>query len=114
MFWSAYLHRYLSSTSADALAELLKAAKTRLVVVGSCESLVLAATLLPVVNVVATRDMVSSNMMAKWVDTFYTALSHQKPLSAAFDLAVKQSGAKMRLYGKTDMKIISTQMASVT
>jgi hypothetical protein len=94
--------------TADAFAELLKAAKTRLVVVGSCESLVLAATLLPVVNVVATRDMVSSSMMAKWVDTFYTALSLKKPLSVAFDLAVKQSGAPMRLYGQTDMKIQAT------
>jgi hypothetical protein len=94
--------------TADAFAELLKAAKTRLVVVGSCESLVLAASLLPVVNVVATRDMVSSNMMAKWVETFYSALRLKKPLSVAFDLAVKQSGAPMRLYGRTDIKIQAT------
>jgi hypothetical protein len=95
-------------TTADAFAGLLKTAKTRLVVVGSCESLVLAATLLPVVNVVATRDMVSANMMAKWVETFYDGLKFGRPLSEAFDLAVKQSGAPMRLYGQTDIKIEAT------
>ncbi len=83
--------------SAEALAGLLSRAKTRLVVVGSCESLVLAATLLSVTNVVATRDMVSAKMMARWVEVFYNTLL-DKPLSEAFDLAVSASGAKMRLF----------------
>lgn len=91
--------------TADELTALLKMSRTRLVVVGSCESLVLAATLLPVANVVATRDMVSPKMMAKWVATFYNALVH-KPLSVAFDLAVRASGAPMRLYARTDMRIM--------
>lgn len=89
---------------ADALAELLKRSQARLVVVGSCESLVLAATLLPVTNVVATRDMVSAKMMARWVDVFYTTLL-QKPLAEAFEVAVSASGAKMRLFARTDVQI---------
>lgn len=91
--------------TADELAALLTMSHTRLVVVGTCESLVLAATLLPVAKVVATRDMVSPKMMAKWVETFYDALADQ-PLSAAFDLAVKASGARMRLYARTDIRVI--------
>jgi hypothetical protein len=92
--------------TADALADLLKEARTRLVVVGSCESLVLAASLLPVTNVVATSDMISPRMMANWVNTFYNTLTH-KPLSFAFKLAVKESGAPMRLYARTDISIMA-------
>jgi hypothetical protein len=85
--------------SADALAELCRMANTRLVVVGSCDSLVLAASLIEVANVVAARDMVSARMMAAWVDVFYRTLPRQS-LSTAFNFAVKASGAPMRLLGR--------------
>jgi hypothetical protein len=88
----------------EALAELVNRAKTRLVVVGSCESLVLAANLLAVTNVVATRDMVSALMMARWVDVFYSTLPKQ-PLSEAFDVAVMASGAKMRLFARSPVHV---------
>ena len=83
----------------EALADLLRRAKTRLVVVGSCESLVLAADLLAVTNVVATRDLVSAKMMARWIEVFYNTLRN-KSLAEAFDVAVSASGAKMRLFPK--------------
>jgi hypothetical protein len=83
--------------SADALAELLRRANTRLVVVGSCESLVLAATLLSVTNVIATRDMVSPKMMARWIEVFYGALD-EKRVKDAFEQAVAASGARMRFF----------------
>jgi hypothetical protein len=99
--------------TADALAGLLKRAQTRLVVVGSCESLVLAATLLPVTNVVATRDMVSAKMMARWVEVFYNTLL-QRPLSEAFDIAVSASGAKMRLFARTDVQLAAPAIGAAT
>jgi hypothetical protein len=89
--------------AADEFASLLKRAQSRLVVVGSCESLVLAATLLEVTNVVATRDLVSPRMMAQWITVFYGALA-TKRVSEAFDLAVAASGAKMRLFPKATVK----------
>ena len=84
---------------ADALASLLEMAKTQLVVIASCESLVLAATLVAVTNVVAARDMVSAKMMATWVESFYDVLP-SRPLSQAFDFALKVSRAPMRFYGR--------------
>ena len=90
--------------SADEMAQLLAISRTHLVVVGSCESLVLAATVLPVANVIATRDMVSPNMMAKWVEVFYGSLVDHR-LSDAFNRAVMASGTKMRLYARSEMRI---------
>jgi len=89
----------VETVSADALASLLEMAKTQLVVITSCESLVLGATLVGVTNVVAARDMVSAKMMAAWVESFYGILT-SRPLSQAFDYAFKASRAPMRFYGR--------------
>jgi hypothetical protein len=50
--------------TADALTSLLEVAGAKLVVIGSCDSIVLGATLVNVCNVIAARDMVSPKMMA--------------------------------------------------
>lgn len=89
----------VDTVSADAFATLLAMAKTRLVVITSCESLVLGATLVGVTNVVAAKDMVSAKMMAAWVESFYSILT-TRPLSQAFDYALKASRAPMRFYGR--------------
>ena len=89
----------VDTVSADAFATLLEMAKTRLVVITSCESLVLGATLVGVTNVVAAKDMVSAKMMAAWVEGFYSILT-TRPLSQAFDYALKASRAPMRFYGR--------------
>lgn len=81
---------------ADALAELLEDAQTRLVVIGSGDSLALATTLLSVTNVIAPRDIVSSQAMAAWVSAFYSTL-RSKPLADACEYAGKASRAPMRL-----------------
>lgn len=96
----------------EALADLLRRAKTRLVVVGSCESLVLAADLLSVTNVVATRDLVSAKMMARWIEVFYNTLRN-KSLAEAFDVAVSASGAKMRLFPKATV-LLSASLGEPT
>jgi hypothetical protein len=90
--------------TAEALASLLK--KTSLVVIASCESFELAATLLTATNVVAPRDITSPEIFALWVESFYEALPTQ-PLSDAFDFAVKSSRAPMRLYAKQDLRMSS-------
>lgn len=81
---------------AEALAMLLRDAKTRLVVISSGDSLALATTLLRVTNVIAPRDIVSAMAMALWVKTFYGALA-VKSLAEACELAGKTSQAPMRL-----------------
>lgn len=82
---------------ADALTALLQMAQTKLVVIGSCDSIALAATLVSVCHVVAARDMVSAKMMAAWVEAFYSKLPG-RPLSKALDYAQKVSQAPMRFY----------------
>jgi hypothetical protein len=77
----------------------MRKAKTRLVVLGGSASLVLAAQLLPITNVIAARDMVSARAMACWVETFYRTLM-KEPLAAASELASRVSQAPMKLYAQ--------------
>jgi hypothetical protein len=49
--------------------------------------------------VVAARDLVSSKMMAAWVDAFYKRLLDSS-LSGALSFALNASGAPMRLYSR--------------
>ncbi len=83
--------------TADAFVALLEKAQTRLVVLGGSASQVLAAELLPVVNVIAARDMVSAKAMANWVETFYQSLMRE-PMAKASELASRVSQAPMKLY----------------
>ena len=85
---------------AKALATLLEMANTRLAVITSSDSLALAATLLSVTNVVATRDMLSPKVMAAWVAGFYDMLK-KKSLAESFEYAVSMSRAPMCLYPRS-------------
>ena len=95
--------------SADDVRALCIKAQTRLVVIASCDSLALATMLVRDMNVIAAPDlvganmmMVSANMMSAWIGTFYETLPTES-LSIAFDLAIKASGAPMRLLSQKDM-----------
>ena len=90
--------------SADALADLLQMMRAKLVVIGSCDSIALGASLVNVCNVIAARDMVSAKMMAAWVEAFYAKLRHHS-LSEALDFALKVSRAPMRFYGRQVAKV---------
>ena len=92
--------------TAEAFASLLKDSRTSLAVIATCESFELAAALLEVTNVVATRDIIAPKMFATWVENFYGLLPNQT-LSQAFDYAVKASRAPMKLYAKQDLQMKS-------
>jgi len=83
----------------DDFAALLQGARTRLAVITTCESLALATSILTTCHVVAARDLVSSKMMAAWVDAFYARLPNGS-LSEALSFALSASGAPMRLYSR--------------
>jgi len=89
---------------ADVLASLLEEAEVKLVVIGSCDSIALAVTLVNMCHVVAARDMVSPMMMAAWVEAFYGKLP-KTSLSQALGFAQKVSQAPMRFYAKQSGKI---------
>lgn len=86
--------------TADALASLLQESETQLVVITSCDSSKLLLSLIETAHIVATRDMVSSNMMAQWVEDFYGRLTHAVPLSQALEYATNNSGAPMKFYAR--------------
>jgi hypothetical protein len=80
----------------EALANLVKAAHTRLVVIASGNSLALVTPLLNVTNIIAPSDMVSAKALAVWVQSFYETL-RVKPLADACEYAVHASQVPMRL-----------------
>ncbi|MBV9295849.1 MAG: TIR domain-containing protein [Acidobacteriaceae bacterium] len=84
---------------ADALVSLLAMSETKLVVIGSCDSIALAATLVGVSHVISARDIISAKMMAAWVAAFYGMLPRSS-LSQALDYASKLSQAPMRFYAR--------------
>ncbi len=90
--------------TADAFAEMLQVMNAKLVVIGSCDSMVLGAVLISVCHVIAARDMVSPKMMAAWVEAFYAKLP-QRSLSEALDYALKVSQAPMRFYARQAAKV---------
>ena len=100
--------------TAEDFTALLKISETRLVVITSCDSLALTASLIAASHVVAARDMVSTNMMAAWVDGFYSMLV-KRPLSQALEFAIQASGASMRLHPRrpaaVDVRLEVTQAA---
>jgi len=98
---------------ADALASLLEVARTKLVVIGSCDSIALAVTLSNVCHVIAARDMVSAKMMASWVEAFYNKLPRQS-LSQALSYALKISQTPMRFYERQTktVDLVFTQESS--
>ena len=63
--------------SADGLGALLQMCETRLTVITSCDSVALASMLISASHLVASPDMVSSKMMAAWVEAFYETLPHR-------------------------------------
>jgi hypothetical protein len=89
----------LDVIEADDLVSLLRGSHSRLAVITSCDALALATSLIATCHVVAVRDMVSPNMMAAWVEAFYSLLPNA-PLSQALDFALRVSGAPMRLYAQ--------------
>ena len=81
---------------ADRLAALLKEAGTRLVVLGSGDSLPLVMRLLPITNVIAPSGIVSASALALWIEMFYRELK-TRPLAKACERAGMASNAAMRL-----------------
>jgi hypothetical protein len=95
----------------EPLVALLRKARTRLVVLAGSASLVLAAELLPVTNVIAARDMVSAKAMASWVQNFYGNLA-KEPLAVASEFASQVSQAPMKLYAQQrDVPAIKVRLA---
>jgi len=93
----------VDSISATSFSKLIELTKARLVVLATCDSLVLAAKLAKSTNMIAAADSVAIEEMLQWEMAFYKCLSKGISLSNSFETASSLSKAPMLLLLKKDL-----------
>jgi hypothetical protein len=96
----------IDSMPALAFSKLIQLTKAKLVVLATCDSLVLAAKLAKVTNMVAAADWVSCDDILKWELGLYKCLSKGVSLSNSFETASSLSEAPMLLLLKKDLALM--------
>jgi hypothetical protein len=92
--------------SAVAFSRLIELAKVKLVVLASCDSLILAAKLAKITNMIAATDSISIRDILQWELGLYKCLSKGISLSNSFETASSLSKAPMLLLLKKDVAFI--------
>jgi hypothetical protein len=90
---------------AEGFLKLVELSGVRLVVLASCDSLILAAKLARITNLIAATDQVKVQDIVRWERSFYDCLGHGQPLSTAYEIATSVSGAPMLLIMKKDFAL---------
>ena len=88
--------------SPEALLQLLLQAKTKMVFLASCDSLLLAAKLARHLSVVSATDAITVSQMVHWEKLFYQCLSRGISLAKAYDIAQVTVDAPMMLLIRND------------
>lgn len=88
---------------ADGFAALVRVTKARLVVLATCDSVILAARVLRSSNMIAANGYLEVEYFHRWIKTFYTMLEQGQSLSAACDVASKTVTANILLMMKQDL-----------
>lgn len=96
----------IDSMPAVSFSKLIELAKVKLVILATCDSLILAAKLAKVTNMVAATDWVSVDDILKWELGLYKCLSKGISLSNAYETASSLSKAPMLLLLKKDLAFI--------
>jgi hypothetical protein len=91
---------------AVAFAKLTELAKAKLVVLATCDSLILAAKLAKITNMIAATDFVFIKDILQWELGLYKCLSKGISLSNSFETACSLSNAPMLLLLKKDVAFI--------
>jgi hypothetical protein len=91
------------SIQATSFAKLVELAKARLVILATCDSLLLAAKLAKVTNMIGATDSVSVHEILDWELSFYKCISRGVSLSSSFETAASISMAPMLLLMKKDL-----------
>jgi hypothetical protein len=89
--------------AAEGFAKLIEVSKASLVVLAACDSVVLAAKVSRVTNMIAATSSVMVDDFVHWEDCFYRLLSRGQPLSRSFDIARATTVAPMVLLMKQDI-----------
>jgi hypothetical protein len=96
----------IDSIPAIGFSKLIELAKAKLVILATCDSLILAAKLAKVANMVAATDWVSVDDILKWEMGLYRCLAKGVSLSNAYETASSLSKAPMLLLLKKDLAFI--------
>jgi hypothetical protein len=89
--------------SAVAFSKLIELARAKLVVLATCDSIILGAKLAKITNMIAATDFVSIKDILQWELALYKCLSKGIALSNAFETASSLSNAPMLLLLKKDI-----------
>jgi hypothetical protein len=92
--------------ASDGLVAIIKNAGVKLVVLATCDSLLLAVKLARHVNVIAVNGYVSQYDAPDWEEVFYQMLKTGKPLSFSYEFATSTTGVPMLLLLKEDIKFL--------
>jgi hypothetical protein len=90
---------------AEGFVKLVEFSRVRLVVLASCDSLILAAKLARVTNAIAATDWIESDPVVRWESSFYDCLTNGQPLSTADELATSINDLPMLLLLKKDFAL---------
>jgi hypothetical protein len=82
--------------SPASFAALLVESQTRLVVLATCNALLLAVEVAHVSNMAASDAVLGASAAAEWAQYFYGLLAQGKPLYKAFDLTRSQTSVPIR------------------
>lgn len=96
----------IDSLPATSFSKLVELAKARLVILATCDSLILAAKLAKITNMIAATDWVYVQDMLDWELSFYKYISKGISLSNSFETAASLSKAPMLLLVKKDLAFI--------
>jgi hypothetical protein len=78
--------------SATHFRALVREAKTRLVVLATCDSIPLGAAILRETNMIASTGPLKGGVFLEWADVFYMQLAKGAPLSRAYHTATSTVG----------------------
>jgi hypothetical protein len=97
----------------DGVDKLITMATPRLVVVVTCDSLVLAARLARHTNTIAGHQPIDVGSALRWSSVFYPALAQGCPLSEAFNRAQTLTDPGLVLISKRDFRLTLPSVDSV-
>jgi hypothetical protein len=87
----------------EEFAELVGESQTRLVVLATCNALLLAVEVGRVTNMIGTNIELSGRAIARWAEVFYDFLARGKSLYRAYDLTKASARAPMKLIRHRDV-----------
>lgn len=89
--------------SAEAFAALLLESKTKLVVLATCNALLLGVEVAHVTNMAASDTTISQRAAEEWGECFYSLLAEGKSLFKAFEITKLQSDSPIRAIRHKDV-----------